>query len=243
MFNKALRLATASLLSVFVSITALTLTSQTSFAALAEFGAITTSEPGKVVFAVSDGSTFARYCLVELTVKDKTIHWISHPLEKDYVRREPSFVYNFDSDYLIISTAAQKNKDDSVAQLHLYHKPQQKLNLLAEASCEFPKDVKINKDRVEFDCMKAKKDDVAISKTKEGQIFQSLIKDKELEYSSTKIYEAKIEDWSFEIKETDDYFKDRLQIKNGETMLKEYKAKDFMRCFEYETLKGSQDKF
>lgn len=244
MFKKAVRPILASLFSLSIYTTASLIgLPTTTYAALAEFGAITSNEPGKVVFAVNDGSTFARYCLVELTVKDKTIHWISHPLEKDYVRREPAFIHNFNADYMLVSTAAQKNKDESVAQVHLYHKPQQTLHLLAEATCEFPREVKIEKNQVTFDCMKAQKDVVPITITKESKIYEDLLKDKALEYTSRKTYSAKFEDWAFNIEETDDYFKDRLQIKDKDALLKEYRAKDFQRCFEYETIKGSQDKF
>ncbi|MCO5114211.1 MAG: hypothetical protein M9899_08550 [Bdellovibrionaceae bacterium] len=211
-------------------------------AALAEFGSVTASSPSKGVFAVSDGSTFARYCLIELTVKDKTIHWISHPLEKDYVRREPSFIHNFNDEYLLIGTSAQKNKDESAAQVHLYHKPQQKLSLVAEATCEFPKKIEINKSEIQFDCAKAQKDKTVIGKDETGKLFAGLIKDKKLEISG-KSYEAKTDDLTFSVEETDDYFKDRLQIKRGDSLLKEYEAKDFIRCFEYETIKGSQEKF
>lgn len=218
-----------------------------AWAALAEFGAVTSSGPGKTVFAVSDGSTFARYCLIELTVKgedkNKKIHWISHPLEKDYVRREPSFIHNFDDKHLLIATSAQKNKDESVAQIHLYNKPNRDLSLLAEATCEFPRSVSITSKEITFDCAKAQKDVVEIGKKKpEEKKFAELLGDRKLNYKN-KSYEASYEDWSFEVKETDDYFKDRLQIIEKGTVLKEYKAKDFIRCFEYETIKGSQDKF
>lgn len=211
-------------------------------AALAEFGALTASSPNKGLFAVSDGSTFARYCLIELTVKDKTIHWISHPLEKEYVRREPSFVRNFNDEYLLIGTSAQKNKDDSVAQVHLYHKPQQKLTMVAEATCEFPRKIEIDKKMIQFDCAKAQKDKTVIGKDETGTLFSSLIKDAKFEIEG-KSYEAKTDDLSFAVQETDDYFKDRLQIKRGDDLLKEYEAKEFIRCFDYETIKGSQEKF
>lgn len=211
-------------------------------AALAEFGALTASPPNKGLFAVSDGSTFARYCLIELTVKDKTLHWISHPLEKDYVRREPTFIHNFNDDYLLIGTTAQKNKDESVAQVHLYHKPEQKLHLIGEATCEFPKTTEINKNVVDFDCSKAKKDRSVVKEAEKGKEFADLMKDTKLKFTG-KSYEAKTGDISFNVEETDDYFKDRLQIKRGEDLLKEYEAKEFIRCFDYETIKGSQEKF
>lgn len=212
-----------------------------SYAALAEFGAVTSNEPGKTVFAVSDGSTFARYCLVELTVKGKKIHWISHPLEKDYVKREPDYIHNFNKDYLIISTKGQKNKDESIAQLHLYHKPQQNLNLLAQAKCEFPSKTVVTKNYVEYTCGE-EVDKVPVAESESGKIFTGLLGDKTLEYDR-KAYEASNGDWRFEVKETDNYFKDRLQIIKKNAVLKEYQAKDFIRCFEYETIKGSQDKF
>lgn len=212
-----------------------------SFAALAEFGAVTSNEAGKTVFAVSDGSTFARYCLVELTVKDKKIHWISHPLEKDYVKREPDYIYNFNKDYLIIATKGQKNKDESIAQLHLYHKPQQNLELLAQAKCEFPSKTVVTKSYVEYTCGE-NVEKVPVTEDEQGKIFAGLLGDKTLDYTG-KSYEAKSGEWRFEVKETDNYFKDRLQIIKKNAVLKEYQAKDFIRCFEYETIKGSQDKF
>lgn len=208
--------------------------------ALAEFGTLHSSEPGQVVITVDDGNPIKRYCIVEVTVKDKKIHWISHPLSEAFVKRVPKFLHNFDEKHLLVGSIGTDKEDKVNAQVHLYTKGSQDLNLLAETECTERAEIKVENTAATFECS-------GKSKTvKYKAPIKSLIKGnfpKEPINFKDNVYEVKNDPWRFEIAETDNYFKDRLQIVQKNQVLKEYNAKDFMRCFEYETLKGSQDKF
>lgn len=220
-----------SLLSLFIT---------SNVFALAEFGTLHSSSAGQVVITVDDGNPIKRYCIVEVTVQEKKIRWISHPLSEAFVKRDPKFIHDFDQTHLLVGSIGKNSNDKTNAQLHLYTKGEQTLDLLAESECTERAEIKVENKAATFVCgSKAKtvKYEAPLS-SKIKVKFPSepiLFKDK--------VYEVKDNSWRFEIAETDDYFKDRLLIVQKNQVLKEYKAKDFMRCFEYETLKGSQDKF
>jgi hypothetical protein len=208
--------------------------------ALAEFGTLHSSSAGQVVITVDDGNPIKRYCIVEVTVQDKKIRWISHPLSEAFVKRDPKFIHDFDKTHLLIGSISKNEKDNTNAQLHLYTKGEQTLDLLAETECTERAEIKVENKAATFMCgSKAKtikyKTPLSAQIKVQFPAEPILFKDK--------VYEVKDNSWRFEIAETDDYFKDRLLIVQKNQVLKEYKAKDFMRCFEYETLKGSQDKF
>lgn len=211
-----------------------------SFAGLAEFGTIFSSGPGHAVFTVHDGNPIKKYCVIEMNVEQKKIKWISHPLDESYVKREPRYLFNFNDKHLLIGSLGKDKQSQITAQLHLYTKGEQTLELLAEAECTDRAEFKIENSSIDFSCgsqlktVKFKED----VKVKTKGVFPA----DPIEFKG-KIDLAKPEGWKFEIAETDNYFKDRLLVFQGPQLLKEYKAKDFMRCFEYETLKGSQDKF
>lgn len=210
------------------------------FAGLAEFGTVFSSGPGHAVMTLHDGNPLKRYCLIELTVLDKKIKWISHPLEEAYVKRDPRYLYNFNDKQILIGSVGKDKKDNITAQVHLYTKGEQTLELLAEAECTDRAEFKIEGKSVDFSCG-SKVKTVKMKDDLKSKITSNYPSDP-IEFKD-KVYEVKNGDWRFEIGETDDYFKDRFLVYQGNQMLKEYKSKDFLRCFEYETLKGSQDKF
>lgn len=208
--------------------------------ALAEFGTLHSSEPGSVVITVDDGNPIKRYCIVELTVNGKKINWISHPLSEAFVKRNPKFLYNFNDKKLLIGSTGKNKKDKVNAQLHIYTKGEQTLDLIASADCTERAEIIVENKLAKFSCgseTKSVKFDNPIASK-----IDSSFPPKAIEFKD-RVYESKNKNWRFEIAETDDYFKDRLLIVLKNQVLKEYKAKDFMRCFEYETLKGSQNKF
>lgn len=213
--------------------------SLSSYSALPEFGALSCPGPGKVLFAVNDGSTFKKYCLIELSVKEKKIKWISYPLEEAYVKREPEHILDFGPAYMLIATTGENKNKELVSQVHLYNKSKYRLTMAAESQCGQASKIKITRKKIIFYCgSKINETEMKSSMTalfklhipKEGLVFDH------------QVYESSKEDWGFEIAETDDYFKDRLKISFKNAVLKEYNAKDFMRCFEYDTLQGSQNK-
>jgi hypothetical protein len=226
-------------LFIITALSTMLLSSQNANA-LAEFGTLHSSDPGQVVITVDDGNPIKRYCIIELTVKDKKIRWISHPLSEAFVKRDPKFIYNFNDKNLLVASTGKDKKDIINAQVHLYTKADQKLDLLAEEECTDRAEIKVDNKSVNFLCgdkaRTVKLSDESKAKT------AGLLTSKPIEFKG-KTYEVKNGDWRFEIAETDNYFKDRLLVIQKNQVLKEYKASDFSRCFEYETLKGSQDKF
>lgn len=208
--------------------------------ALPEFGTLHSSSPGKVVLTVDDGNPIKKYCIIELTVKGKKIQWISHPLEEDFVKREPKFIYDFNDKQLAIGSIGKDKSNNVNAQLHLYTKGLQTLDLLAESECTERAEMRVENKSVTFLCgdkAKTVKFDKEMKK-----LVTAGFPTKPIEFKN-RVQEVKDAHWRFEIAETDNYFKDRLLIVQNNQVLKEYKAPEFERCFEYETLKGSQDKF
>jgi hypothetical protein len=173
-------------------------------------------------------------------VKDKKIKWISHPLQEAYVKRDPRYLYDFNDKQLLIGSLGKDKKDQITAQLHLYTKGEQTLDLLAESACTDRAEIRVSGSEAQFSCadklIKEKLKENLKSKITSGFPSEDIV-------FKERVYQVKNGDWRFEIAETDDYFKDRLQVISKNQVLKEYKANEFMRCFEYETLKGSQDKF
>ncbi len=208
--------------------------------ALAEFGTLHSSSPGQVVITVDDGNPIKRFCIVEVTVQDKKIHWISHPLSEAFVKREPKYVYDFDKTHMLIGSIGKDKKDQVNAQVHLYTKGEQTLELLAESDCNERAEIKIENKSATFICGDKAKT-VSFENPLNSKLKVTFPSDP-IRFKD-RVFKVKKETWSFEIAETDNYFKDRLLIVSKNQVLKEYKAPDFMRCFEYETLKGSQDKF
>lgn len=208
--------------------------------AIAEFGTLHSSSPGKVVITVNDGTLIKKNCVVEVTVKDKKIHWISHPLTQEFVKRDPKFIYNFNEKYLLMGSVGKDDEGKTNAQLHLYTKGDQTLDLLAESECTERAEIKVENNSATFNCG-SKNKTVKFEKSLNSQIAPAKLTSP-IEFKE-KVMEVKDDNWRFEIAETDNYFKDRLLIVQRNQILKEYKAQDFQRCFEYETLKGSQDKF
>ncbi len=226
-------------IAVIITLINLMLFSQKAMA-LAEFGTLHSSDPGTVVITVDDGNPIKRYCIIELTVNDKKIKWISHPLSEAFVKRTPKFIYNFNDKKLLIGSTGKDKKDNTNAQLHIYTKEEQTLDMIAGTPCTDRAEITVENKFAKFSCadkLKTVKFKTSIS-DKVGVPFPP-----EAIKFVDRVFESKNDDWRFEIAETDDYFKDRLLIVEKNQVLKEYKAKDFMRCFEYETLKGSQNKF
>lgn len=209
-----------------------------TYAGLSEFGTIISSKPGHSTFTVDDGNPMKRYCVIEMDVEDKKIKWISHPLPESYVKRVPKFLYNFGEKQMLLGSVGKDKEDNPTAQIHLYTKDTQELELIADTKCARNPDIIISKKSVEFICGPNKKKIDVDVKAKVVKGFP----EKKIEFKG-KQYKAKNANWTFEIAETDNYFKDRLLVRQGNQTLKEYKANDFMRCFEHETLKGSQNKF
>lgn len=208
--------------------------------AMAEFGSLHSSSPGQLVLTVNDGTLIKKNCIIELTVKEKKIKWISHPLTEAFVKRDPKFIHNFDEKYLLMGSIGKDEKGSVNAQLHLYTKGDQILDLLAESPCTERAEIKVENTSATFSCGSEShvvKFDKPLKSRINKDTFTKPIAFKE------KISEVDDGTWRFEIGETDNYFKDRLLISQKNQLLKEYKAQDFQRCFEYETLKGSQDKF
>ncbi len=218
----------------------LLLFSVSSYAGLAEFGTINSTSPGVVVFTLHDGNPIKKYCVIELTVSEKKIKWISHPLEEAYVKRDPRFLYNFNDKQLLIGSIGKDKKDNITAQVHFYTKGLQTLDLLAEAECTDRAEITVENKAIDFSCGNKVKT-VKLEQDLKSKV-TSGFPTESIEFKG-KVSEVKNDDWRFEIAETDNYFKDRFLVFQGNQLLKEYKSKDFMRCFEYETLKGSQDKF
>lgn len=213
---------------------------KTSFAGLAEFGTVYSSGPGHAVITLHDGNPLKRYCLIELTVLEKKIKWISHPLEEAYVKRDPRHIYNFNDKQILIGSIGKDKKDNITAQVHLYTKGAQTLDLLAESECTDRAEMKVDNKSVDFSCG-SKVKSVKLKEELKSKVTENFPSEP-IEFKG-KVYEVKNGEWRFEIGETDDYFKDRFLVYQGNQLLKEYKSKDFLRCFEYETLKGSQEKF
>lgn len=214
-----------------------------AYASLPEFGVLSSAGEGHIIFSLSDGSPIKkRYCLVELRIKEeKKIHWISHPLEELYVRRQPEYILNFDDKNMVVASVGIDKEKQRVTQIHIYEKPAQKLTLVTQSPCGEASLIKIYRDRIQFTC-KSKKKTFSLEEGEIKKLFSQFVPQEGVAFEKA-IYEVSGHSWTFKIVETDYYFKDNLHLlKNGRTV-KKYKAKDFLKCFEYETLQGSQDKF
>ena len=211
------------------------------YADLPEFGALFSGGEGHIIFSLSDGSPIKKkYCLIELRAKGKKIHWISHPLEELYVRRQPKYILNFDDKAMLVVSVEKNKKDQKETQVHLYKKPIQELVQIAGSSCGEVSSIEIYRNQIKFVC--GSKKETSELKDEIRKLFSQFISKKGKVFENS-IYEVSGKKWKFRIVETDYYFKDNLHIFQNGLLVKKYKAKDFLKCFKYETLEGSQEKF